>query len=222
MTLIKCPGCNHTISSVASKCPQCGTLLSQFRFVQGEGGGLTECRRCARKVLSGAKTCPYCGISRPGRPALYALVALVGALTVPILVIAALRGRGPQAASVALEGAPEPSRSQAVALAQAPRAAEVPDRPPWEATAPAPSPTDSAATQTKWTLDWVNVRQGRALDAPVVRILRPGSAVQVADRQSGWWALHLDGRVIGYVAGSVLGDQPPAAMRPDTTAGGHD
>ncbi len=220
MTLIKCPGCNHTISSVASKCPQCGTLLSQFRFVQGQGGGLTECRRCARKVLSGAKTCPYCGIARPGRRAPYALLALVGALTIPLLVVAALRTRAPQALFSAAEAISEPPVPQAASLAQAtpPAEASVPQAEP---AIPAPAPTDSVATQTKWTLDWVNVREGRAVEATVVRVLRPGSAVQVADRQMGWWELHMGGRVIGYVAGSVLGDQPPPTP-PDTTAGGHD
>ena len=62
MTLIQCPKCEHTVSSVASRCPSCGTLLTEYRFVQGQRGSLTECRRCARKVLSGAKTCPYCGV----------------------------------------------------------------------------------------------------------------------------------------------------------------
>src|SRR3970282_962940 len=95
MTRIKCPGCGHTVSSVASKCPQCGTLLSQFRFVQGEGGALTECRRCARKVLSGATICPSCGISRPGRRSPYAVVALIAAFAVPALVVAVLREGGP-------------------------------------------------------------------------------------------------------------------------------
>lgn len=208
MTLIKCPGCNHTVSSVASKCPQCGTQLSQFRFVQGEGGALTECRRCARKVLSGAKTCPYCGIGHPGRRAPYVLLVLAAALAVPVLVIAALRDRGPQA--------PPP------AVAEAAPEAPAPVRSPAETAAPAsaPAPADSAGTEAKWTLDWVNVREGRGLEAPVVRVLRPGSPVRVSDRQVGWWALHLDGRVVGYVAGSVLGDQPPATVRPDTTAGG--
>jgi hypothetical protein len=78
------------------------------------------------------------------------------------------------------------------------------------------------ATQTKWTLDWANVRQDRALEAPVVRVLRPGASVQVTDRQLGWWALYLDGRIVGYVAGSVLGDQPPLLLSRPDTAGGHE
>lgn len=223
MTLIKCPGCGHTISSVASRCPQCGDQLSQFRFVQGEAGALTECRRCARKVLSGARLCPYCGVSRPGRRAPVGLVMLAVALAVPVLVFAALRDRGPQApAAVFLPPAAEPMPVVVEALPLPP----LQTTPAAPASPGAPGPADSGAvavlTQTKWTLDWANVREGRALEAPVVRVLRPGASVQVRDRQLGWWALYLDGRVVGYVAGSVLGDQPPEVARPDTAVGGHE
>jgi hypothetical protein len=44
----------------------------------------------------------------------------------------------------------------------------------------------------------------------------------VTDRQQGWWALYLGGHVVGYVAGSVLGDQPPVVTPPDTAADGHE
>lgn len=223
MTLIKCPGCGHTVSSVASKCPQCGTLLSQFRFVQGEGGALTECRRCARKVLSGATTCPYCGISRPGRRPPYLAVALLAAIAVPALILTALRVRGPEG-TAAFPVAPSAAQPRAVAAA-------VPPPPPTE---PAPAvaepsaglgaPVDSGRvlaagdivpTQSKWTVDWANVREGRALGTRVVRVLRPGTSVQVADRQAGWWALYADGQLVGYVAGSLLSDQPPPDARPE-------
>jgi hypothetical protein len=72
------------------------------------------------------------------------------------------------------------------------------------------------ATENKWTVDWANVREGRALGTRVVRVLRPGSSVRVTDRQAGWWALYADGRVVGYVAGSVLADEPPPEARPET------
>src|SRR5574341_292059 len=216
MTLIKCPGCGHTVSSVASKCPQCGTQLSQFRFVQGEGGALTECRRCSRKVLSGATTCPYCGISRPGRRPPYVVVALLMLFAVPALVLAALRERGPDTPPPAPAAAPEALQPEPVAAAVAPPAQAATPVESTDVVSPEPEPTsDSVATETRWTLDWANVREGRALGTRVVRVLRPGSSVQVMDRQAGWWALYTDGRVIGYVAGSLLGDQPPPEARPE-------
>lgn len=232
MTLIKCPNCGHTVSSVASRCPQCGEQLSQFRFVQGEGGGLTECRRCARKVLSGAKICPYCGVARPGRRSPVAVLVLAVVLAAPALAIGALRNRTPQPpAAVLAQSAAKPAVE---ATAEEPVAASFP--PPVQAApaepapldpvqVPTPSPADSGATavrtQTRWTNDWANVRERRELEAPVVRVLRPASAVQVSDRQMGWWALYLDGRMVGYVAGSLLNDRPPVLSPPDT-AGGHE
>jgi len=228
MTLIKCPGCGHTVSSVASKCPQCGTVLSQFRFVQGEGGGLTECRRCFRKVLSGATTCPYCGISRPGRRPPYMVVALIAAFAVPALVLAVLRGRGPwataalpvtpsatqEAASVAAAAPSRPPSDPAVpAAAKQPAGLTLPVD-PGDSVSPGVSPGGTVPTLSKWIVDWANVREGRALGTRVVRVLRPGTSVQVADRQAGWWALYADGHLVGYVAGSLLADQPPES-RPD-------
>ena len=223
MTLIKCPNCGHTISSVASKCPRCGNQLSQFRFVQGEGGGLTECRRCARKVLSGAKICPYCGVSHPGRRSPVVLLTLGIALVLPVLVLATLRNRSPEP-PVLIPARTGEDLPAAVAPAPRLQAAPGPAAPRAPVVAPAAGVMGDNAggvsTQTKWTLDWANVRQGRALEAPVVRVLRPGAPVQVSDRQLGWWALYLDGRMAGYVAGSVLGDRPPVLARPDTA--GHE
>lgn len=225
MTLIKCPGCGHTVSSVASKCPQCGTLLSQFRFVQGQEGSLTECRRCARKVLSGATTCPYCGISRPGRRSPYPVLALlIAVFAVPALVLAALRERGPEATPGGPAASLEPPEPQAVTPTPEPAPPPTAISPGVAAGVPAaPTPSaDSVATETKWTLDWANVREGRALGTRVVRVLRPGSPVRVTDRQAGWWAFYVDGRVVGYVAGSLLADQPPPQARPEAPGGWHE
>lgn len=221
MTLIKCPGCGHTVSSVASRCPQCGTLLSQFRFVQGEGGSLTECRSCSRKVLSGATTCPYCGVAHPGRRRPYAVVGLLLAFAVPALVVVALRGGGSEALSPVPSASVEPQLPRAVGAAAPEPAGQVETlsavrQAPAEEPAPKAVPdAEAVPTQTRWTLDWANVREGRALGTRVVRVLRPGSTVQVTDRQAGWWALYADGQVVGYVAGSVLGDRPPSEPQPE-------
>ncbi len=231
MTLIKCSNCGHTVSSVASKCPQCGTLLSEYRFIQGQSGALTECRRCARKVLSGATVCPYCGTPKPGRRIPYAAGALLLAAVVPALVLlVALQQRTPGAAvperglgqaqqpaqpAPVEESAPQATGAPAVHPAQEPP-------PPREAPlsvepAVGPGLAAPAATGTRWTLDWTNVRQARALDAPVVRVLKPGTGVQVGDRVNGWWAVYLEGRLVGYAAGSLLAATPPGPRPPDTS-----
>jgi RNA polymerase subunit RPABC4/transcription elongation factor Spt4 len=246
MTLIHCPKCEHTVSSVASRCPNCGTLLTQYRFVQGQGGVLTECRRCSRKVLSGANVCPYCGVRRPGRRTPYVVGVLVVALAAPIILFALLYSRAPQPALLGLEPPAAPARAarsarprpttrdssataaRATAVVSAPAAASTAPR---EA-APAPVPGGRVAGQpdslraaalpgavTKWALDWANVREGRSLEAAVVHVLRPGEQVLVGDRQDGWWAVYQESRVLGYVAGSLLGDQPPTPAAPDSARG---
>lgn len=246
MTLIQCPNCEHTVSSVASRCPNCGALLTQYRFVQGQGGVLTECRRCSRKVLSGANVCPYCGVPRPGRRTPYIVAVLVAALAAPIILFALLYSKAPQPAPLAFQhpaappvsagrparqrpAAPERSSPAARAMdtvtttaatSAAPREA-VPVTAPGERFAgQADSPqAPPAGAVTKWALDWANVREGRSLEAAVVHVLRPGEQVLVGDRQDGWWAVYQESRLLGYVAGSVLGDQPPAPAVPDTARG---
>lgn len=229
MTLIKCPNCGHTVSSVASKCPQCGTLLSEYRFIQGQSGALTGCRRCARKVLSGATVCPYCGTPKPGRRIPYAAGALLLAAVVPALVLAALQQRAPGAAVP--QGGPEQAQQptqQAPAEESAPQATGAPEapaaqEPPQPRQAPlsvGPGLAAPPAAGTRWTLDWTNVREARALDAPVVRVLKPGTAVQVGDRVNGWWAVYLEGRLVGYAAGSLLAATPPGPLPPDTSLAG--
>lgn len=87
MTLIKCPSCDHTISSVASKCPRCGYLLTQPRFQQGNKGTLSECRRCGGKVLSKARVCPYCGLTKPARRSRMLALLVVGGLAASIALL---------------------------------------------------------------------------------------------------------------------------------------
>jgi RNA polymerase subunit RPABC4/transcription elongation factor Spt4 len=224
MTLIQCPECQHTVSSVASRCPSCGTLLTQYRFVQGQGGSLTECRRCSRKVLSGTAVCPYCGITRPGRRAPIVAAILVAALAAPIIMFALLHSRAPKPAPLAIEppvAAPtpveKPGETPPGATTGAAQRVDQQAAPavPHPAGAPAAGP---AGAVTKWVLEWANVREGRALGTAVVHVLRPGEQVLVGDRQAGWWAVYRGSRVLGYVAGSILGDEPPASA-PDSVRG---
>jgi RNA polymerase subunit RPABC4/transcription elongation factor Spt4 len=241
MTLIQCPKCEHTVSSVASRCPSCGALLTQYRFVQGQGGVLTECRRCSRKVLSGANVCPYCGVRRPGRRTPYVVAVLVVALAAPVILFAVLYSRAARPAQLAIEpiaapapaaarparrrpATPESSATATRATDTVSAAAATPAAPREAAPAPVPAvPVAGEAAPpgavTKWALEWANVREGRSLEAAVVHVLRPGEQVLVGDRRDGWWAVYQESRVLGYVAGSELGNQPPAPAVPDTARG---
>jgi hypothetical protein len=64
------------------------------------------------------------------------------------------------------------------------------------------------ATNQRWTADWANVRERRSVEAPVVLVLDPNEAVQVDSLRGGWWAAYVGGQRIGYVANSVLREQP--------------
>lgn len=86
--------------------------------------------------------------------------------------------------------------------------------PPDTATAgrrPRPSPPLATGVRnTRWSIDWVNVREGRGVDNAIVTVLRPGVQVQLADQRGGWWAVYLDGTFVGYASGALFGFDPPA------------
>ena len=197
--LIKCPQCNHGVLSVASRCPQCGYLFTARRFQQGQQRGtLTECRRCGGKVASEAATCPYCRLRHPGRhwaqrtgPVL-SVIAVLGVVGVGVWLMTWDR---PTPVTTADEVIP--------ALLPLP-VVPAPSLAPTEA----PPPT-VALMETRWTSTWVNVREGPAIDAPILQILRPRQRVEVADRQGRWWLVYLNGERLGYIANSVLQATPP-------------
>lgn len=206
MTLIKCPSCQHTVSSVASTCPQCGYLLTQPRFQQGHEGSLTECRKCGHKVLSKVRVCPYCGLSAPGRrPRVAALIA-IGVIASIVAVLAMQERIVPGQLFLAWPAdTPGASPEQSVPNPPAGSLAA-------EGLVAADSSADSVAsvpTQTRWAADWANIREARSLEAPVVRVVRPGEPLQVAKRVGGWWEVYRDGRFVGYVAGDLLLAAPP-------------
>ena len=86
--------------------------------------------------------------------------------------------------------------------------------PPAEVASPPPPPVATPMatpreTQTKWTSDWANVREGRGLNTPIVQIISPGQQVEVDSLQGRWWVVLVDGAPIGYVHSSLLQDEAP-------------
>ena len=77
------------------------------------------------------------------------------------------------------------------------------------------APLHPAEVVVRWVANWANVREGRSLNSPVLRVLRPGQEVVVANRAGGWWEVYLDGKFAGYVAGSLLlAERPPDSAIP--------
>jgi hypothetical protein len=70
-------------------------------------------------------------------------------------------------------------------------------------------PRTSPGIETRWTLMWSNVRQRPDNDAPILRVLRPGTAVQGVPGNWGWWTIRLGRDSVGYIAGDLLVATPP-------------
>ncbi len=193
MALIKCPKCNHTVLSAASRCPGCGRPLS-----------LED--RDEIRVDRGRKWWPaLAGVS------VSVLVALavwrVQANVPPSNVTSPL----PVAA---LPDFATDSFSNSAFDDSAADATAQPD------SEPAP-PADSerprlprnlpplTAADTLWTSTWVNIRARPGTTGTVVRVLRPGEPVAVANPERQWSVVYVDGEPVGWLSVAMLGQRPP-------------
>ncbi len=158
---------------------------------------LMECAECGQKVASVASVCPRCSCflghrAAPRRSNI--------TLPAPVLVIVLLL-------LVAILGIPKKINPES----QPPTSSTPTQLIPATITSPptATPRTTGPSTQTKWTSTWVNVREGRGSDTPIVQILDPRQPVEVASLLGRWWDLYIDGKRIGYVANSVLQNESP-------------
>lgn len=217
MTLIKCPECGHTVLSVASTCPNCSRRLTPDPIAAAGGlNDLVECPRCSKLLDRRTPTCRHCGYAaRRARRVRRAAVIAAGVTVVAVIWGISLKAPPPDKTAARTVPTPEepagPLEEMMIARA-APdtTATDLPAARPGLAPPPEPPepiPTDRPA---RWTNNWVNVREDRSGDAPVVRILRPGTRVEVGDRARGWWAVSIDGVPVGYVASDLLDTVPPA------------
>src|SRR2546425_2025812 len=214
MALIKCPQCGHTVLSVASQCPACATALAIGFLGPEHRGELAECRSCGHPVRSGTRTCPHCGIQNPARGRRVRQQALRASAVLILAVLAlGIRARLSNHDAARAAAAPQqepahvadaaPERSSTVAApevvaseAAASPLEAVPLAPPVNASAPPP--------ETRWTATWANVREQPKNDAPILRVLAPGTPVKGTLDRYGWWLVHLEGKSVGYVAGELL------------------
>lgn len=225
MAYIRCPNCGQRALDVATRCPKCAFVLAQNPMQLGRESDLVVCRRCHKMIPREALTCSYCGRRKVAyRP--WIIGGVFAAVAIALLgagVVAVRWCCGPTGTDAARQSAPAPAplevvpqpraeqgseeraRSTGRQEQEAPRAEDVPPRvPPGEAATP--------GTVVRWTRDWVNLRAGRGVGTLILRVLRPGERLEVGSPQSGWWAVYVDGTVVGYVAGSELTATPPPGL----------
>ncbi len=214
MTYIKCPACGARALNVATRCPSCEYVLTQNPMQLGARSSVAECRTCGKMIPRGSETCPYCG-KTPSSTARWLVAALGGAvaLAATVFVIQAVLPRaGDGAASQTPPAAAIPTAPAVVVgpPAAGPPTARPAARPPEAGPGPgAPETGVRPDLLVRWTGTWVNLREGRDTIFAVARVLQPGTRLEVADRQGGWWAVYQNGVVVGYVAGSSLVEEPP-------------
>ncbi len=157
---------------------------------------LIDCPKCGQRVASAASVCPRCS-SVLGQRAAPKRSHITWPVTVLVTVLLL----------VAILGIPRRIDTES----QPPTSSTPAQLTPATVTPPptATPRTTTPSTQTKWTSTWVNVREGRGTDTPIVQILDPGQPVEVDSLQGRWWGLYIDGKPIGYVANSVLQNESP-------------
>jgi len=206
-TLRACGRCGKHIERDVVLCPYCGhhvraarfarrTALSAAVIVVVAAAGVGVWRSGVVGSLRdavGAPRSPTASTQPPPEPS-------------PLPTMPTADSAGPRAAPI-LAAAPDTADSEgATASPPAPMRGVVAG----PTTLPAEAPPRPRDLVTRWTMEWANVRAERSVESAVVQVLPPGRAIEVRDMRQGWWALHADGIVVGYIANSVLTTEPPA------------
>jgi hypothetical protein len=209
VTYIRCPQCGARALSVATACPQCHHVLTQNPMQLGPSSELMVCRVCKKYTPRTSATCQFCGAPTHG-VRLSAVVKVVLWLVV---------GGGVAVGLVMLLRTPQPAPAPAT-----PAAGQRQVVPP-EAVAPAETlpvpvaaaitaePPPQVATVTRWTAQWLNLRDGPGHDTNVIRPVPPGTRLEVANPVGAWWRVYEAGIAVGFISGTELLRSPP----PDTT-----
>ena len=204
-----CPACGQRHLAVATRCPHCGHAFYRDPYEETS----YEPRNRLRPVLVGGALVAAIGVG------LWAVsqqgpLGPTAANTAP----AARPTRDAPAADAALAAPPIrdtpatdtapaalPARDTATAIVTAAPVVAAPPHPEPDA-----SPTTPGVTMSvRWASTWANVREAPDITAPVVLILDPGEQVEVGERDRGYLRVYVDGRPVGYVAGSLLMREPP-------------
>ncbi len=224
MPLMSCPKCGQNVSSLASVCPQCSFPLREQRLKESQMGPQITCRKCDHLISANARVCPHCGVDFPKKTFNLLIAAVPIAAIVLVFAIMKLWPSGEGTAYQVPQQEEQPAESLAnpVSLPEAsdtvtettpiidtivPTPAVI-TAPPVMAASPN-TPDTTFGSNTRWTADWTNVREGPASNTPSLRVLGPGQRVEVGTFVRGWWEVFIDGELVGYVANSLLLREPP-------------
>jgi hypothetical protein len=185
-----------------------------------------ECGQCGHKALSVATRCPRCGHDlppqrlrppepKPELPRLRPVLLVAGAVVAGVAIVLVARHRAGSSADVVPPAAAP--LDTAASLEPQPRPQPPPAgdstssaMPAPSARAPAPEVRPAAGQAgRRYARTWVNVREGRGRDTPVIRVLNPGEAVRVDSLIKGWYRVLVDGLPLGYVHRRQLDAVPP-------------
>ncbi len=222
MPLMACPKCGQSVSSLASVCPNCSFSLREQRLKEGRLGPRIRCRKCGQNISATADVCPHCGVDYPKRTFNLLLVAApIGAVVLAFGIFLLLSGGSDPGSSASAppplsDGPPAVTPPETATPAEATEEQAEPESDVRAAPILVESPPGSdqdidapTSERTRWTADWVNVREGPSPDAPVAQILDPGVRVEAGGYDGGFWEVYIDGRLLGYVANSLLLQEPP-------------
>jgi len=217
MSYVECPKCGQHALSVATQCPKCGQ-----EFLSAPARRLVEEPQAPRL-----------------RPLLLMvgglLVAVILVVTAAAIVWRLLTpreaGMAPLVAPVdTMRAAPDrpdstprdtaptrrdtaPTRrdtSPSVTRADTPRpVARAPAPTPPPAAEPTAAATPPVSESVRYARDWVNVRSRRDPKARILRVLKPGQAVEADSLKQQWYRVLIDGKPVGYVYRGYLSATAP-------------
>ena len=192
----ECPACGRLALRIATRCPGCGFDLTTVATPKEE------------PPPDAARFYRIAGIA--GVVLLVLGAITVGALThepagdtagVPSTPIRAAAVADPDTAQPVTG---EPASVPAVESLPPPVTARtITAEPPPSSPTTRPTPP-AGELDVRWAGTWINVREGKGTDYPVVRILRPGERVEVTKPERGWRFVYIDGEPIGYADNSLL------------------
>lgn len=119
----------------------------------------------------------------------------------------------PSTAPISSRPASQPVVARPLRALEPPVRVTAPDSPaPTSPPVDAGTPADTSGLKTRWVADWSNMRRLPSNEAPVVRVLAPGTMVRGTPGKWGWWAIQYQGDTVGYVAGALLRPSRPTSI----------